>query len=180
MNLHNDREAFHDLSVLAAENIGIPVMAVKRDYYIVMMLQKLAGSEYADRSVFKGGTSLSKCYPGSIMRFSEDIDLTYIPDDNTSKKQYDKALKGIEKVMSSGAHIQKIPEERNDRNKSSFVWFDDEDKEETKVKLEIGSSIRYEQDEFDEKTSVPVHEQAVVCVQTVDPARLTMTEERIT
>ena len=142
MHLHNDKEAFHDLSVLVAENIGIPVTAVKRDYYIVMMLQQLAGSEYACRSVFKGGTSLSKCYPGSIMRFSEDIDLTYIPDDNTSKKQYNKALKGIEKVMSSGANIQKIPEERNDRNKSSFVWFDDEDKEETKVKLEIGSSIR--------------------------------------
>lgn len=142
MNLHNDKEAFHDLAVLAAEDIGIPVTAVKRDYYIVMMLQKLAGSEYAARSVFKGGTSLSKCYPGSIMRFSEDIDLTYIPDDVTSKKQYDKALKGIERIMSSGANIQKIPEERNDRNKSAFVWFDDEDKEETKIKLEIGSSIR--------------------------------------
>ena len=108
MNLHNDKEAFHDLSVLAAENIGIPVTAVKRDYYIVMMLQKLAESQYAARCVFKGGTSLSKCYPGSIMRFSEDIDLTYIPDDSTSKKQYDKALKGIEKVMSSGANIEKI------------------------------------------------------------------------
>ena len=44
-------------------------------------------SEYADKCVFKGGTSLSKCYPGSIQRFSEDIDLTYIPDDATSKKQ---------------------------------------------------------------------------------------------
>ena len=142
MNLHNDKEAFHDLAVLTAKEIGIPVTAVKRDYYIVMMLQKLAESQYAVRSVFKGGTSLSKCYPGSIMRFSEDIDLTFIPDDSTSKKQYDKALKGIEKVMSRGANIQKIPEERNDRNKSAFVWFDDENKDETKVKLEIGSSIR--------------------------------------
>ena len=38
---------------------------------------------------------------------------------------------------------------------------------------------QYEQDEFDEKTSVPVQEQAVVCVQTMDPERLTMTDERI-
>ena len=142
MNLHNDREAFHDLIALSAAEIGIPAAAVKRDYFIVMMLQKLADSEYADQCVFKGGTSLSKCYPGSIMRFSEDIDLTFIPSDETSKKQYDKALKNIEKIMSEGAFVEKIPEERNDRNKSSFVWFDDEDKENTKVKLEIGSSIR--------------------------------------
>lgn len=102
MNLHNDQEAFHDLAVLASNYMGIPVAAAKRDYYIVMMLQKLTNSDYSARSVFKGGTSLSKCYPGSIMRFSEDIDLTYIPDGETSKRQYDKALKGIEKVMSEG------------------------------------------------------------------------------
>ena len=142
MNLHNDQAAFSDLITLTAAEIGLPETAVKRDYYIVMMLQKLEKSIYADKCVFKGGTSLSKCYPGSIMRFSEDIDLTYIPDDETGKKQYDRALKGIEKVMSDEAHVQKIPEERNDRNKSSFVWFDEMDKEDTKVKLEIGSSIR--------------------------------------
>lgn len=38
---------------------------------------------------------------------------------------------------------------------------------------------QYEQDDFDEKTSIPVQEQAVVCVQTMDPERLTMTDERI-
>lgn len=139
MKLHHDKDAFDSLASLTASMIGIPETAVRRDYYIVMMLQRLSQSVYAERCVFKGGTSLSKCYPESIQRFSEDIDLTFIPDDSTSKKQYDKALKGIEKIMSEGAHIKKIPEERNDRNKSSFVWFDDED---AKVKLEIGSSIR--------------------------------------
>ena len=139
MKLHDDLDAFNSLLPLTAAMIGIPELAVRRDYYIVMMLQRLSQSIYANRCVFKGGTSLSKCYPGSIQRFSEDIDLTYIPDDATSKKQYDKALKGVETVMSEGATIKKIPEERNDRNKSSYVWFDDED---AKVKLEIGSSIR--------------------------------------
>lgn len=139
MNLHNDRESFFDLAVLTSSYIGVPESAVRRDYYIVLMLQRLSESQYADRCVFKGGTSLSKCYPGSIQRFSEDIDLTYIPDDATSKKQYDKTLKGIETIMSEGANVQKIPEERNDRNKSSYVWFDDEN---SRIKLEIGSSIR--------------------------------------
>ncbi|MCH5249928.1 MAG: nucleotidyl transferase AbiEii/AbiGii toxin family protein [Lachnospiraceae bacterium] len=99
MNLHKDIESFNDLAAVTAEYIGIPMLAVKRDYYIVMMLQMLAESAYAEKCVFKGGTSLSKGYPGSILRFSEDIDITFIPDDNMSKKQYDKALKDIEKVM---------------------------------------------------------------------------------
>ena len=55
----------------------IPESAVKRDYYIVLLLEKLGNSTYAEKCVFKGGTSLSKCYPGSIERFSEDIDLTF-------------------------------------------------------------------------------------------------------
>jgi hypothetical protein len=44
--------------------------------------------------------------------------------------------------MSAGFRLVKIPEERNDRNKSSFIWFDDTDDKNGKIKLEIGSSIR--------------------------------------
>lgn len=142
MNLHEDRQSFEDLATITAEYVHIPTVAVKRDYYIVMMLQMLECSEYADKCVFKGGTSLSKCYPGSIERFSEDIDLTFIPNDELSKKQYEKALKDIEKLMSSVGRLEKIPEERNDRNKSGYVWFDDGKKTDLRVKLEIGSSIR--------------------------------------
>lgn len=93
MNLHEDKQSFEDLAILTAQYIHIPIAAVKRDYYIVMMLQLLENSEYADQCVFKGGTSLSKCYPDSIKRFSEDIDLTFISNDNLGNKQYNKALK---------------------------------------------------------------------------------------
>ena len=79
MNLHEHREEFEELITVVAEHIGVPSDAVRRDYYIVMMMQNLQNSEYAESCVFKGGTSLSKCYPGSINRFSEDIDLTFIP-----------------------------------------------------------------------------------------------------
>lgn len=140
MRLHEDREAFQDLAALTAEYIGIPILAVKRDYYIVMMLQMLSESTYADKCVFKGGTSLSKGYPGAISRFSEDIDLTFIPDELMSKKQYDRALKAIEKIMTVGASIEKIVAERNDRNKSAYVWFEEND--DVRIKLEIGSSVR--------------------------------------
>ena len=89
-------------------------------------------------SAFKGGTSLSKCYPGSIDRFSEDIDLTFLgmelPD-----KACDKAIKKIEGIMSAGAQTEKIVEERSNRSKSMYVWFD---APENRVKLEIGSTVR--------------------------------------
>lgn len=150
MRLHESEEDFADLTEITARWVGIPAAAVKRDYYIVMMLQKLENSEYADKCVFKGGTSLSKCYPGSISRFSEDIDLTYIPREDLSSKQYDRQLKKVETIMSEGFRLEKIPGERNDRNKSSNIWFDDADPENGKVKLEIGSSIR--PDPYEEKT----------------------------
>ncbi|MDO4545605.1 MAG: nucleotidyl transferase AbiEii/AbiGii toxin family protein [Bacillota bacterium] len=144
MKLHTNKEEFKALCAVTASAIGIPGEAVKRDYYIVMMLEKLSRSNYADKCVFKGGTSLSKCYPGTINRFSEDIDLTYIPDDELSNKRYSKELKKVEAIMSEDAYIQKIAEERNDRNKSSYVWFEEGSQENTKIKLEIGSSIKPE------------------------------------
>ena len=78
MKLHTHPEEFRELITVVANEKHISESAVERDYYIVMMLKSLADSPYADQCVFKGGTSLSKCYPGSIDRFSEDIDLTFL------------------------------------------------------------------------------------------------------
>lgn len=144
MKLHYDKDSFESLSIVTANYIGIPVLAVRKDYFIVMLLQNLQNSEFADLSVFKGGTSLSKCYPNSIDRFSEDIDLTYIPNDRMSENQYSKNLKQMEAVMIGNLLYEKIESERNNRNKSTFVWFDQEDKESDKIKIEIGSSIKPE------------------------------------
>lgn len=138
MKLHEFPEEFRDLISIVATDKHLPESAIERDYYIVMLLQNLANSEYAEKSVFKGGTSLSKCYPGSIERFSEDIDLTYLGMDE-SDKVCDKTIKKIEKIMTVGADIEKIDAERSNRSKSMLVWFGDKS---NRVKLEIGSSIR--------------------------------------
>lgn len=138
MKLHNYPEDFRELAAMTALEKHIPENTVRRDYYIVMMLQALAESVYADQCVFKGGTSLSKCYPGSIERFSEDIDLTFLGMD-MSNKTCDKTIKEIEAVMSNGAETEKIGAERSPRSKSMWVWFDDPA---NRVKLEIGSSVR--------------------------------------
>ncbi len=141
MKLHLDNELFNDLVILAAEDIDIPESAVRRDYHIVMIMERLQNSEFADLCVFKGGTSLSKCYPGSIERFSEDIDLTFMPGQALSDKQYSKAIKKIEKTMAGDDFFQVIGERRSNRSKSSFLWLDENFPEE-KVKLEIGSMVR--------------------------------------
>ena len=142
MLLHEHPIDFKDLQELTADYIGILPVAVERDYYIVMLLEKLARSPYANNCVFKGGTSLSKCYPGSIERFSEDIDLTFLPQEQMGNKQYDLRLKQVERAMTSGVRLEKITGERNDRNKSAYVWFNDQNGANGRIKLEIGSSIR--------------------------------------
>lgn len=146
MNLHEHKEEFKALISIVASKLHIPESAVERDYYIVYLLKRLENSEYVNKCVFKGGTSLSKCYPGSIERFSEDIDLTYLGI-GLSDNICDKNIKRIENIMTIGARTKKIPEERSSRSKSMYVWFE---KEENKVKLEIGSSVR--PDPFSKKT----------------------------
>ena len=52
----------------------IDIRYVEKDYWITRSLGLLAQSPYAERVVFKGGTSLTKAYR-LTQRFSEDIDL---------------------------------------------------------------------------------------------------------
>lgn len=88
----------------------------------------------------KGGTSLSKCYPHSIERFSEDIDLTFLGMEK-SDNYCDKTIKKIEQIIADKFSKLKINNERNKRNKSMFVWYENE---QNKIKLEIGSSVKPE------------------------------------
>jgi len=108
LRLHEHSVDFADLSVLAATWMGLPIAALTRDYYIVMMLLKLEHREFVATCVFKGGTSLSKCYPSSMERFSEDIDLTFVPYEQLTPTQYDRQLKRIETIMSDGFRLEKI------------------------------------------------------------------------
>ncbi len=142
MKLHENKELFQDLIALTAEYINIPEDAVARDYFIVLTLMNLSNSAFSEHCVFIGGTSLSKCYPQSISRFSEDIDITVLDENNLSVKQFKSLLKNIEKTMSQGSCLEKIPSERNNRNASSNLYFNINSTDSFKIKLEIGSSVR--------------------------------------
>lgn len=70
--LHNDRELFEQLILRASESLGIKAEIIEKDYYVTLFLKELVS--VSPDIIFKGGTSLSKCYH-LIDRFSEDIDL---------------------------------------------------------------------------------------------------------
>ncbi|MDD3415904.1 MAG: nucleotidyl transferase AbiEii/AbiGii toxin family protein [Lachnospiraceae bacterium] len=74
MYLHNDKQLLEDVVNAASEAYGIETAIIEKDYYVTMILKSLALEN--DKIVFKGGTSLSKCYQ-VINRFSEDIDITF-------------------------------------------------------------------------------------------------------
>jgi|SRR5690625_303910 len=74
MYLHKDKESFSEVIIATAEKFAIPKEQVEKDYYVSHLLECLV--EVSPDIVFKGGTSLSKCY-GVVKRFSEDIDIHY-------------------------------------------------------------------------------------------------------
>ncbi|HUC81917.1 MAG TPA: nucleotidyl transferase AbiEii/AbiGii toxin family protein [Flavisolibacter sp.] len=62
----------------AASQSGIQAKAIEKDWWVTLTLKALFTSAYASHMVFKGGTSLSKCWQ-LINRFSEDIDIALDP-----------------------------------------------------------------------------------------------------
>ena len=72
MILHNEKELFEQTILGASEALNIELPIVEKDYYVTMFLKRIV--EKQPDIVFKGGTSLSKCFK-LIDRFSEDIDL---------------------------------------------------------------------------------------------------------
>lgn len=70
--LHNDKGLFEQLVLRASEYLGIKAEIIEKDYYVTLFLKELVC--VMPEIIFKGGTSLSKCYH-LIDRFSEVIDL---------------------------------------------------------------------------------------------------------
>ena len=64
------KELFNQIS----SNTGLPAFAVEKDAWVTLALRMLFNSSLKEHIVFKGGTSLSKCY-NLINRLSEDIDI---------------------------------------------------------------------------------------------------------
>lgn len=73
--MHEDRGLFEEVIDAASDYLRNSRETVEKDYYVTMILKKLAETRELP-CVFKGGTSLAKCFR-CINRFSEDIDITF-------------------------------------------------------------------------------------------------------
>lgn len=77
VNLHSNINAFKNAIQATSDALNILPVFIEKDYWISLVLKRLAESQYVDSVVFKGGTSLSKGY-NLIKRFSEDVDIAVI------------------------------------------------------------------------------------------------------
>jgi predicted nucleotidyltransferase component of viral defense system len=98
MKLHLEKEVFQEFIALTAVEFNINPIFVEKDYWITLVLSRLAQSTYVDESVFKGGTSLSKGY-NLIDRFSEDVDIAIINDKGKTGSEIKSIIRTIEKEI---------------------------------------------------------------------------------
>ena len=82
--LHDDPDLFEQLVLQTSNALGIAAGIVEKDYYVTVFLKELQRKR--SDIIFKGGTSLSKCYH-LINRFSEDLDLNIECEEHPSESK---------------------------------------------------------------------------------------------
>jgi hypothetical protein len=91
------RDAPDDLFALvgeASEALGLPQEFVEKDFWITEILRSLTRPIDGAYVVFKGGTSLSKAF-GLLERFSEDVDILLVADQELGRGAVDRILKEL-------------------------------------------------------------------------------------
>jgi|SRR5690554_784769 len=99
MKLHENKELFQNAVIATSQQIGIREIYVEKDYWVMYALFNIFKNDIGKETVFKGGTALSKCF-GMIQRFSEDIDLVVLRNENETANQLKSKIKKISKCVS--------------------------------------------------------------------------------
>jgi hypothetical protein len=105
MKLHHNKELFKDAIIATSQLKDIAEIYVEKDYWVTLALYSIFSDEVGKSCIFKGGTALSKCNR-LIDRFSEDIDIVLLKQENESSNQLKNKLKKITKIV--GEHIPEI------------------------------------------------------------------------
>lgn len=105
--LHNNKELFETLVVETSEKTGLVPVIIEKDYYVTLFLREIAKRHPS--IIFKGGTSLSKCYH-LINRFSEDIDLNIEFDNKPTEGQRRKLVNDIKQIVQDYSFVLKNPD----------------------------------------------------------------------
>lgn len=119
MNLHQDKDAFEELVTATSLELHIPPNIVEKDYYVTLALRELSAN--IKGMVFRGGTSLTKCYQ-LLDRFSEDIDISYAASEGipgeSRKRQLKKAI--VASMDTLNLPITNLEQTRSRRNYNCY------------------------------------------------------------
>ena len=137
---------FREALQAAAASFRMRPVLIEKDYWVTMVLRNLALSEFRDKVVFKGGTSLSKAY-NCIDRFSEDVELAILKGEGMNDYRLNKLIKSVEKSITDGLEYQPNhpSEEKRGRNRKTFYRYlktgtsDDLGNVKEEIQLEINS-----------------------------------------
>ena len=117
--LHNDKETFEQVILKVANETGIEPSIIEKDYYVTLFLKKIV--ELQPNIIFKGGTSLSKCYK-VINRFSEDIDLNIDTQSKPTEGQRKKLKENIVSIIDEfGFTLDNADNVRSRRNYNRYI-----------------------------------------------------------
>ena len=117
--LHNDRETFEQVILKVASETGIEPSIIEKDYYVTLFLKRIV--ELQPNIIFKGGTSLSKCYK-VINRFSEDIDLNIDTGSKPTEGQRKKLKENIVSIIDEfGFTLDNADNVRSRRNYNRYI-----------------------------------------------------------
>ncbi len=117
MVLHKDKESF-DIAIRAASrHFNVSPAIIEKDYYVTLVLRELA--KQVPDLLFKGGTSLSKCYK-IIDRFSEDIDITLDSEHQSQGKRRNLKYTIVEICSNLGLNLLNENETRSRRDYNCY------------------------------------------------------------
>lgn len=117
--LHNDSSLFEQVILRVSEDTGIEASIIEKDYYVTLFLQRIVAQ--LPNIIFKGGTSLSKCYK-LINRFSEDIDLNIETETHPTEGQRKKLKEVIVSIIDECGFTLTNPEKvRSRRDYNRYI-----------------------------------------------------------
>lgn len=117
MVLHKDKKSF-DIAIRAASrHFNVSPAIIEKDYYVTLVLRELA--KQVPDLLFKGGTSLSKCYK-IIDRFSEDIDITLDSEHQSQGKRKNLKYTIVEICINLGLNLLNENETRSRRDYNCY------------------------------------------------------------
>lgn len=119
MKLHENKRSFREAIELTAQDLEIYPEFVEKDYWICRILQNLSRNPAAEKTVWKGGTSLSKAY-GLIARFSSDVDFAILGE-GLSQNQQKKLVARIGHESTAGMEeVEKPDTVKNNRFRKTY------------------------------------------------------------